>query len=149
MNFFKIINNIDINNISINNIAINNIAINIIENIGAIELLFYLDDLFDVNIFSKSINIFNTKFNIPIKLIQNYQDFIILNYEIYICINDNMMSFNCSHKYYDASSIYKILNLIDNEYKNKNIDNSIYLGNIFLENKFEFSSLINNLLRKK
>ena len=108
MDFFKnIINDIVINT--------NNITINVIKNIGAIELLFYLDELFDLNNFSKSIDTFNKKYNIPIKLIKQNEEFIILNFEIYICINDKMMSLNCSHKYYDALSVYKILNLIDNE----------------------------------
>jgi hypothetical protein len=133
----------------INNI-LNNIVINIIENITYIELIFQLDESFDLNNFSRSIEIFNKKYNLPIKLIKKYEEFIIYNFEIYICISDKLMSVNCSHKYYDATSIYKIFNLIDNEYKNIITHDTIYLDNvnIFIENKL-YSSLLNNLSRKK
>lgn len=139
-----------LNNI-LHNISINSLTtvIDVTKNTQFIELFFYLDDYFDLNKFSASIEKFNIKYNIPIKMIKQYEEFIFLNFEIYICINAKMMAIICSHKYYDARSIYKILELIDGEYKNVNTNEVINLDNIFLINNFEYGSIINYLFREK
>ncbi len=112
-----------------------------------IEFLFELDDEFDLNKFSKSIDKVSNQLGISIKLI-NINDYsLLLNSEIYICINNKKMLFKCSHKYYDTASVYAILNAIDNNYLNLNTNETIYLGDKFIENDFIFSSLLNNIIR--
>ena len=110
-----------------------------------IDFLFELDDMFDLNKFSKSVAKVSNQLGISIKLI-NINDYpLLLNTEIYICINNKKMLLKCSHKHYDAASIYTILNAIDNNYLNLNTNETIYLGDKFLENDFICSSLVNNI----
>jgi len=112
-----------------------------------IEFLFELDDEFDLNKFSKCVDKVSNELGISIKLININNYSLLLNTEIYICINNKKMLLKCSHKYYDAASIYTILNAIDNNYLNLNTNETIYLGDKFIENDFIFSSLLNNIIR--
>jgi hypothetical protein len=128
--------------------SIINIFTKTVNNLTTLRLSFYLDDTFDLNKFSKSIEEVSEQISIPIKIAHINEIILLLNYEIYICINDKIMALKCSHKHYDAESIYIILNEIDNKYKNLNTNETIYFGDSFLENKFIFSSLLNNILNE-
>lgn len=53
--------------------------------------------------------------NIPV-LYKSYIPNIILNNDVYLIITNNELNIICSHKYYDADSIFMILNYIDLAY---------------------------------
>jgi hypothetical protein len=109
-----------------------------------IDYTFSLDSMFDINTFKNSVEKISTLIDIPI-YIKNIDDIVVvLNIEIYIIISNGVLQIICSHIYYDASSIFTILNLIDTLYNEKEITIPINVNSNIKENKNNLSSLVLN-----
>jgi hypothetical protein len=109
-----------------------------------IEFTFSLNDEFDMNNFKNSVEKISSLLDIPIH-IKNIDDIIIVfNVEIYFIISNNNLLITCSHIYYDASSIFTILNLIDSVYNKKEITIPIIIDPKIKQNKNNLSSILCN-----
>jgi hypothetical protein len=110
-----------------------------------INFRFELHNSFDIYKFRDSINIVSKKINIPMYVINKQNLHFRIGKEINFYIQDNILIVNCSHKFYDATSLFIILNLIDDKYKNFLNEETIYYDSVFHDSDYSFSSLFNQI----
>jgi hypothetical protein len=124
-----------------------------------IEYMFHLNKELNIEKFKNSLDTVSKKLNIPIIFKEIDEPFYYMSTEIYIIIFNKKLGYYCSHKYYDASSLFTVLNFIDDAYNDRIIDpNDIHIDPIITENKNPFdvvslpflaSQFKNHLLRKE
>jgi hypothetical protein len=106
-----------------------------------LDLIFVLNNNFDLGNFTGSVERISKKLNIPI-YIKNIEESVIpINIEIYFFIYSNRLEIFCSHKFYDGQSIFKILDLIDNEYNNIDNKEEIFIDPNIINNKNTCSAI--------
>jgi hypothetical protein len=116
-----------------------------VETLGSVRIVYNLNEHFNLNKFTKTIENITKQIEIPIYIVEDETKIFLKNIEIYFIIRNNKMIFISSHKYYDGKSVYLILNIIDNEYKNNNdnLINYINKDNL-IKDVNTYSSFLNN-----
>jgi hypothetical protein len=114
--------------------------------IGSVKACYILNNSFNLDKFTKSLEKISKKIDIPIKIVDNESAIFLFNIEIYVIIKKDKLKIICSHKYYDGMSIGIIFfNMIDKEYND--ITEKTFIDNsIIIKDKYTWSSLLNNII---
>jgi hypothetical protein len=99
---------------------VKNFYLRMLDIFGIVHFTFITHSSFNEDNFIKSLHIVSDKINIKLNIINDKKTLFIKKDEIYFYLNETEMDLYCSHKFYDASSVFYILSIIDKEY-NENI----------------------------
>lgn len=115
----------------------------LVDVIGSTKTIYILNESFNLEKFKICVEKTSQSLDIPIYIVDNESKIFLKNIELYIIIRNNKMILFSSHKYYDAVSIYIVLNKIDREFNDNN--EFVPLNNNISKYKLDNTSILNNI----